>query len=204
MAATVAAVGTNTNLGILLLAAPMLAASERGGAFRPALEAVLRDLDIGDAEEVFAAIRVASPAGLGDAERHDVTAPATVGLREAMAEAADRDRIARQYVTGFSDVLDLGLAEAEAARALGLPPEQVTTAVYFRFAGAFPDSHIVRKFGISAAEAVRRSFVEQAQSLRPYDHDALMTFDADLKARGLNPGTSADLTVATELALRIC
>jgi len=50
----------------------------------------------------------ASPGGLGRAERYDVFKPATVTLREAMAEAADRDRIARQYVTDFADVFGLG------------------------------------------------------------------------------------------------
>ena len=69
-----------------------------------------------DAEDVFSAIAAANPGGLGRAPRHDVNAPAAVSLREAMAEAAERDRIARQYVTAYDDVFSLGLPALETAR----------------------------------------------------------------------------------------
>ena len=107
--ATLSAVQQNTNLGIILLCAPLAAAAEApDAALRPALERVLDGLDRADAQDVFFAIAVANPGGLGRAPRHDVNAPATVTLREAMAEAADRDRIARQYVTTYEDVFLLG------------------------------------------------------------------------------------------------
>ena len=64
--------------------------------------------------------RLPRPAGLGHAERHDVRAPATVTLAQAMAEAADRDRIAHQFSAGFADIFDRGLARRDAAsRAVG-------------------------------------------------------------------------------------
>ena len=113
VAATLSAVGQNTNLGIILLCAPLAAAVELAqGALRPALAGVLDSLDKGDAADVFSAIAAANPGGLGRATRHDVNAPATATLREAMAEAADRDRIARQYVTAYEDIFSLGLAGA--------------------------------------------------------------------------------------------
>ncbi len=96
VAATRAGIGQNTNLGIVLLCAPLAAAAERPGPLRAGLAAVLADLDETDAAGVFAAIRLASPGGLGRAERHDVTAQAPAPpLLSAMAEAAGRDRIAR-------------------------------------------------------------------------------------------------------------
>src|SRR5262245_39889104 len=106
--ATAAAVGMNTNLGIVLLATPLAAAAERRpDDLRSALSKVLDALDIDDATLAFRAIVLASPGGLGHAERHDVHAPAAVSLKQAMAEAADRDRIALQYVTAFEDVFGL-------------------------------------------------------------------------------------------------
>jgi triphosphoribosyl-dephospho-CoA synthase len=94
--ATLKVAGQNTNLGIILLCAPLAAAAEAEDApLRPALARVLDRLDRADAADVFSAIAAANPGGLGHAPRHDVNAPATVSLREAMAEAADRDRIAR-------------------------------------------------------------------------------------------------------------
>lgn len=87
--ATIAAVGQNTNLGILLLCAPLALAAEASIDLRKHLVSVLDALDEDDGADVFEAIRRANPGGLGKADRHDVTADAPpVTLRAAMAEAA--------------------------------------------------------------------------------------------------------------------
>ncbi len=157
IAATRAAVGQNTNLGIVLLCAPLARAAEVSEPdLRAALQRVLDESDVADADSVFRAISLAAPGGLGDAPRHDVRAPATVPLGVAMAEAADRDRVARQWVTGFADVLGPGLAAYEAARARWPDPRWAPLAVYLRFLAAFPDSHIARKFGPGGGRAYPR------------------------------------------------
>jgi len=203
VAASLVVAGLNTNLGIVLLCAPLAAAAELGGELRAALNLVLARLDAGDAEATFRAIAAASPGGLGQHPEHDVAAPPRIGLIEAMALAAARDRIARQYVTGFGDIFELGLPRlAELADA---EAEARTEGVYLGFLAAFPDSHIARKFGPATAEEVRQEairvavgidFRSPAERRRP----PLLAFDRALKARGLNPGTSADLTVATLFA----
>lgn len=204
--ATHAAVGRNTNLGIILLCAPLAAAAERAEPdLRAALGRVLEDLDRADAAAAFRAILVAAPGGLGRAARHDVAAPATVCLREAMAQAAGRDRIALQYVSAFEDVYAIGAPALAAARAAGLAPRWATSAAFLAFLSAFPDTHIARNHGEDAAEAVRREAAGLREGLRRSDPDRsfvdrLLAFDAALKARDLNPGTSADLTVATLFA----
>lgn len=203
VAVSVRTTGLNTNLGILLLCAPLAAAAERPGALRANLAAVLASLDRTDAEATFRAIATANPGGLGRHDTHDVAEPARIGLREAMAEAAGRDRIARQYVTDFADVFELGLPRY--AELAGAEPEARTEAVHLAFLSAFPDSHIARKFGDETAEQVR---AEAAEVVAGVDfrlpaaerHPPLHAFDERLKARGLNPGTSADLTVATLFA----
>ena len=204
--ATLKAVGQNTNLGIILLCAPLAAAAEAPDiALRVALAKGLDGLDRKDAEDVFAAIAAANPGGLGRASRHDVNAPATVTLREAMAEAADRDRIARQYVTTYDDVFSLGLPALETARQRHGDPRWSTLAVYLTFLAAAPDTHIARKFDMGVAEAVRREAVNWREALTAARDpeaiaDGLLTWDGELKSRGINPGTSADLTVATLFA----
>jgi triphosphoribosyl-dephospho-CoA synthase len=193
--ATSAAVGTNTNLGIILLCAPLAAAAERRPSdMRRALWRVLDELDVEDA-----------PGGLGTAARHDVRAPATVSLRDAMAEAAERDSIARQYVSGFEDIFVTGAGVLSASRAL--PRNQATLAVFLAFLAAFPDSHIVRRHGLATAEDVRDAaarFRTRLQDAEPAHFMAdLLAWDSELKGRGINPGTSADLTVATLFAARL-
>jgi triphosphoribosyl-dephospho-CoA synthase len=209
VAATRAMVGTNTNLGIILLCAPLAAAAEIATtSLRDALADVLQDLDIADADLAFQAIALAAPGGLGHAARHDVHAPATVTLSQAMAAAAERDRIAHQFSTGFEDIFDCGLAAFDTASRRWPQSNWVTLAVYLGFLGAFPDTHIVRKHGTDAADAVRRTATEFRSRLRSCREPAdllpdLLAWDGELKAAGLNPGTSADLTVATLFARRV-
>ena len=68
-----------------------------------------------------------------------------------------------------------------------------------------PDTHIVRKFDMGVAEAVRREAVDWRDAFAAASDpeaiaDGLLGWDAALKSRGINPGTSADLTVATLFA----
>jgi len=201
--ATLAAVGMNTNLGIILLCAPLAAAAEQQGSdLRAALARLLHALDREDAVLAFRAIALASPGGLGRVERYDVRAPATVSLREAMAAAAGRDRIAHQYGSAFEDVFGIGQRALTAARSRALGHEWVTLAVFLTFLAAFPDSHIVRKHGPTTAEEVRRAAEDFRSRLECAADPAhlladLLSWDELLKKSRINPGTSADLTVAT-------
>jgi triphosphoribosyl-dephospho-CoA synthase len=210
--ATFAAVGANTNLGIILLCAPLAAAAEaldvEGPQLRAALAQVLRSLDIEDARLAFRAIVKAAPAGLGHSTRHDVFAPATVSLLQAMAEAADRDRVARQYTTDFADIFQLGLPSLAAAQNAHAERKWATLSVFLGFLAAFPDSHIERKLGAEKAAEVQREATKFQTTLRTAEQPAeilpaLLAWDAALKAEGINPGTSADLTVATLFAYRL-
>jgi triphosphoribosyl-dephospho-CoA synthase len=209
VAATRKAVAQNTNLGIVLLCAPLLMAAE---AHEPDLKAgvrgVLQDADLADAEAVFAAIRLAAPGGLGDAPRNDVREPANVTLTVAMAEAAHRDSIARQWANGFPDVFGLGSGVYAAARRRWKEPEWAALAAFLEFLAAFPDSHVLRKHGAEEAERLRRDAGPVRERLwgagEPFLFlPALLGWDQQLKQRGINPGTSADLTVATILAWRL-
>jgi triphosphoribosyl-dephospho-CoA synthase len=210
MFATLGAARCNTNLGILLLCAPLASACEAWSrvqglpALRQQLESVLQRLDIADAHAAYRAIAAAMPGGLGDAPQQDVKAPPTVSLREAMALAADRDRIAFQYLHAHADVFDLGLpAFVSQAQALGTGSTAAMQACFLEFVAALPDSHIVRKHGVAAAHSVMaeaRPWRERARAGHDLDADpAFAAWDESLKARAINPGTSADLSVATAL-----
>jgi triphosphoribosyl-dephospho-CoA synthase len=202
IAATRDAVGCNTNLGIVLLAAPLMAAAEWApfGRLRAALEATLAGLTVADAAEAYEAIRIAAPAALGRAPEQDVASPPSVDLREAMMLASRRDRIARQYARGYRDVYEIGVARLRSARQADLSDERAAMLVYMDFLAAFPDTHLQRKHGAAVAEEVRREAAALVAA-GEYADAALLAFDGRLKEKGLNPGTSADLTVASLLAL---
>jgi triphosphoribosyl-dephospho-CoA synthase len=207
--ATFAAVGTNTNVGIILLCAPLAAAAEaQPDDLRASVTSVLQGLDREDAAFAFRAIAHASPAGLGRSDRHDVFAPATATLHEAMAEAADRDCIARQYVTGFADIFDLGAPLLASELAAQREQRLATLGVYLGFLVAFPDTHIVRKHGAATAEEIRHEAVDMQARVRAAHHleevlPDILAWDRVLKRDAVNPGTSADLTVATLFAHRL-
>jgi triphosphoribosyl-dephospho-CoA synthase len=205
--ATVAIVGHNTNLGIILLSAPLAAASldAAPGDLQSRLAKVLAGLSIKDAREAYAAIRRAKPGGLGEALDHDVDSEPRVTLLEAMAAAEDRDRIAWNYSHDFADIFVFGLPRLQDAMARWWSLPVATTFVYLGFLASIPDTLIERKFRTAqAAEVQQEARVLEARfgdqpDLAAFEPD-LMVFDRSLKARGLNPGTSADLTVATLFA----
>ncbi|MBZ9966333.1 triphosphoribosyl-dephospho-CoA synthase [Mesorhizobium sp. B292B1B] len=202
--ATRLAVATNTNLGIILLAGPLICAAEmRSGSLQDNLDSLLRALSMDDTRAVFEAIAMAAPGGLGDAA-NDVRQEPKVHLLEAMREAADRDMIARQYDTCFGDVFGVGLAALVGALARGESGMWPTVFAYMAFVAGFPDSHVVRNHGIEVANQVRQDALAVQAALHangdePSRIRLLMEFDRRLKAVKVNPGTSADLTVATLL-----
>jgi len=206
--ATREVVGQNTNLGIILLCAPLaMAAESRPHDLRAALCRTLAASNVVDASLAFQAIALAAPGGLGDAARHDVRAPATVTLPEAMALAAHRDRIAYQYAHDFADVFEIGLRFFGAAR-IRWADAWAIAALYLRFLATFPDSHVQRRHGVAAAEAVQQEARRMEAAYTAAADPAalqpeLLAWDARLKARGINPGTSADLTVATLFAHKL-
>jgi triphosphoribosyl-dephospho-CoA synthase len=186
----------------------MTAAENDKSELRASLTDVLQSLDANDAELAYRAIALAAPAGLGRSARHDVFAPATVSLLDAMAEASDRDRVAAQYVTNFSDIFEIGLPLFEQAVRRYADLRWATLATYLEFLSAFPDTHIVRKYGADSARKTRDTAALFQRSLHATQHPdtllpELLAWDAALKTNGINPGTSADLTVATLFASRL-
>lgn len=207
--ATRSVVPFNTNLGIVLLCAPiaqaLVEASGESG-LRARLQAVLAALDVYDAVLAYQAIRLAEPGGLGRAERHDVAAVPSVTLLQAMREARERDRIACQYVTDYRDIFDTGMPAARRVLARRGSREWAAVTVYLEFLSRFPDSHVARKHGGEVAAAVSREAGLLVQALGrasdpAQEMPALEAFDRQLKARSINPGTSADMTVATLVAM---
>lgn len=202
--ASMAAARCNTNLGIILLCAPLAQAaceSVAGDSLAQRLSAVLSGLDRTDAADVFAAIAMANPGGLGEADKGDVHSEADITLLEAMRLASSRDRIALAYVTDFEDIFQFALPVLQEAKQTAERPDLAVSTLHMTLLARFPDTHIARKFGNEIAEAVRveardllalsPEVITQAELCR------LEEFDADLKARGLNPGTTADFVVAT-------
>lgn len=193
----------NTNLGIVLLLAPLARAALAGDAptLRARVERVLDESTVDDAADVYAAIRLAAPGGLGRADAQDVASAPTAPLRDVMALAAGRDAIAREYATGFSGTFDVGAPALARARAAGLAWDDAVLEAFLALLAAAPDTLIARKLGSVAAEDVMRrarNIAGLGGVRAPAGREAIARLDRELRDPGnaWNPGATADLTAA--------
>lgn len=217
VSATQERVATNANLGIVLLLAPLRAADDNGAIDPVRVEEVLAGLTIDDASQVYAAIRLAMPGGLGQASEQDVSDTPTVTLRTAMELAADRDLVARQYANGFSEAFRLAndLEErlrqrfSRSDRSDPLPTltahelveiwEEAIVGAFVRFLAETPDTLIARKCGQAVAEeSSHRAQLACSGENDPSESQRIAEFDDWLRADGhaRNPGATADLMAA--------
>src|SRR3954469_2066372 len=152
--ATRGVAGANTNLGIALLLAPLARAALLGGPLRERVNEVLGALTLEDAAAAYAAIREAGAGGLDEPVEHDVREAPTIGLREAMAAAAERDAVAAEYASGYAVTFDIGLPALRRALADGLAPRAATVELALALLARAPDTLVARKRGRAAAEQV--------------------------------------------------
>jgi len=207
IAATRRVVSTNTNLGIVLLLAPLAAVADPVD-LADGIERVLATTTVGDARDVYRAIRLAQPGGLGEVSDQDVAREPTITLRSVMSLAAERDSIARQYANGFREVLGEALPTLREVWDAGSPLETAIVTTYLTLLARHLDSLIARKYGLAQASEVSRRAVELLDAGWPERDDALRRFEAfdswlRQPANRFNPGTTADLvTAALYAALR--
>jgi triphosphoribosyl-dephospho-CoA synthase len=192
---------SNTNLGIVLLLAPLARAAAAGNDLRESLHTVLANTTVDDARGVYAAIRLASPGGLGQAGEQDVAEEPTATLLEAMQLAAAYDGIAREYATDFQVTFEVGVPALTAARQAEQSWDDAVVETFLTILAAAPDTHIARRGGPDLASDIsqRAGEVLRAGGIRSDEgRKALVYFDHSLRdPRNIgNPGTTADLTAA--------
>ncbi len=203
--ATRDAVADNTNLGIILLAAPIAETLIKSGynqKLRDNLAKVLADLSIDDAKYCYQAIQLAMPGGMGEVGDQDISNEPSVTLLEAMRLSADKDRIGYQYTNTFSDIFEHNLPIYREYQQKWGSQEWAATAVFLSQWVRVPDSLIIRKKGLLKACEISDMIAPLANqvlaSRDPTDHiSGLLSLDSELKEVGINPGTTADITVAT-------
>ena len=206
--ATNEAVGCNTNLGIILLCGPLIHAAliKNEQTFEHNLKAVLASTSIADAQNVFAAIKLANPAGLGKSEKYDVHHQPNCTLQQAMQFAAHRDLIAQQYTNNFADILNVGVRAYQHAFNRLQNSAWATSELYLTLLSQYIDSHIVKK---NSEQIAKDTMNEAKKHLNQFKNmknpklylSKLLAWDTELKAKGINPGTTADMTVASILLI---
>lgn len=186
-----------------------------------------------DAAEVYEAIALAEPSGLGsfEGEAPDVTDPtfrsklASGGLTllKVMEEASRWDDVARELAGGFEATFNLALPELLSVLRERGDLRLAIAQSYVKLLASRPDTFIARCVGVrftqrlpDAVEAGRRAAEEVARmaeealrlggALTAEGVEALERMDAELKARGsdYNPGTTADIVAAALFVAIMC
>ena len=198
----------NTNLGIILLCAPLMHAmylrsSEE--SLRNALGRVLAQTTVDDSIKTYQAIRLSQAGNLGKRKTADISEKPTITLQKAMALAPSYDLVARQYLNDYQQIFEYMLpAYLEFIAKWGYSSRYPVVGIYLMFLAEYPDSLVIRKFGKDRANHLRDDvkflYQEFSNMKNPKKfEDTLLKIDEELKNKRINPGTTADVTVATVL-----
>jgi triphosphoribosyl-dephospho-CoA synthase len=208
-------VTSNTNLGIVLLLAPLAkacfnankvkfkhsSAEASMSAIRKELVLILKGLTVQDARLAYQAIRLAQPGGMGHLPRGDISEEPDITLLQAMELVRERDSIAREYVTGFEITFDIGYPALQDALKAQDDTRRAMVQTYLTILSKVPDTLIGRKRGLELARQVSRRAQEVLDAGGIFSVDgraAIATLDLALRdaSHSMNPGTTADLTAA--------
>jgi triphosphoribosyl-dephospho-CoA synthase len=203
--ATRQCVATNTNLGIVLLIAPLAAAPRNEPLTTASAGRVLQALAPDDCRLVYDAIRLAQPGGLGKVEALDVAEQAPPDLRAAMRAAAGRDLVARQYAEDYRLVLDDACPALLAGIGRGWSLTDAIVHTHLALIARHGDSLIERKSGRDCSQRARAMAERVLEEGGPGDEAylaAVADFDFWLRSAGnrRNPGATADLLAAALFA----
>lgn len=193
-------VRTNTNLGMVILMAPLARAAAMPGhtPLRARLRRVLQELDLRDARDTYEAIRIAEAGGLGRVDQQDVRQPPTATLLECMRLASARDAVAREYVDDYRVTFETALPLLLRAREAHLPLPIAVAETSLQLLARIPDTLIARKHGGAAARRVSRgaaSILAAGGQATAAGRRRLARFDRRLRTARppLNPGATADI-----------
>ncbi|MFX0090103.1 MAG: triphosphoribosyl-dephospho-CoA synthase [Candidatus Hodarchaeota archaeon] len=210
--------GGNINLGTVLLLSPLCASagislarsSLRAKELRENMGFVLKNTTAQDAIEVYNAITVARPGGLGHSPKLDVTDSGSkseilekrITLLDVFRISSEWDDISREWTTNFEITFGIGYPTfSKIMKEIG-DVNIATVHTYLTILSSVHDTLIRRKAGQRAAESVSKKaeiILRSGGLLSEKGTDLLWRLDEQLsKKKGLlNPGTTADLTASS-------
>jgi triphosphoribosyl-dephospho-CoA synthase len=212
----------NTNLGIVMLLMPLTAAAGMTLAqegkieikkLRKNLLKILRAATPEDAVNVYEAILIAKPGGLGNVTELDVRDEKSkekireerISLYEVMKISSKWDNISKEWVTGMGITFEFGYPLVKKLYKRTKNMNVTTVQTFLEILARYPDTFVQRTHGKKIAGVVSEEakvIVEKGGMLTSAGRALVAKFDRKLRRKDINPGTTADLT-ASSLMLAI-
>ncbi len=181
--------GGNTHFGAFILLIPLVYGGDIPGAIR-----AIEKTDVSDAVAFYKAFALTS-VKMNVTDELDVHDPHTLTmirdrdmtLLDVMQHSAANDMVAREWVTGFP----LTRRGADLLKQFG-PGRQAIVNTFLTLLASEPDTFIIKKHGTAVAQEtvlLAREVLDGKRSLED--------FDADCIERGINPGSTADIIIAS-------
>jgi len=208
--ATKKVVKTNTNLGIILLCAPIIHSLIKFDniPIRDSLETSLSQSNNDDTLRICESINIVKPGGLGESIKYNTKSLPKISLMKIMQYSSEYDRISYQYTHKFKDILDFIVPCIKFHRKHSRSYEHSLALTFMEILSKIPDSHISRKFGNKMSKKTSNEANDLLKILDKEDSwdlasKRLKSLDYEYKKKGINPGTTADLLVAGLMVYKI-
>ena len=180
--------GGNTHFGAFILLIPLL----RGGDIQGAIRAV-NETTVEDAVSFYQAFSLTKvrmlpgdPLDVADPRAPDLIRERGMTLFDIMDHSRENDMVAREWVNGFR----LTRKAADELHRVGCGKEGIV-GTFLSLLSTGIDTFIVKEHGMAVAEEVREKAAEVLAG-----RGDLGAFDAGCIARGINPGSTADIIIA--------
>ncbi len=212
--------GGNTLLGTVILLLPIAVAAgmTREGRFETAslranLKSVVESTTPEDAVNVYKAIGIAKPGGLGKAPKLDVNDPNAINtilqektsLYQVFKIAEKYDSICSEWVNNYHITFDSAYPSLGAHLRGSEDPSRAIVSTFLEVLADYPDTFIARKTSIEKSRQVSleaREILDAGGFVTSAGRRKLARFDKRLRESSnlLNPGTTADI-ISAALAL---
>jgi len=206
-------VENNTNLGIVMLLTPLSAAAGMSADLESVpgnVDRIMRATTPQDAVNLYQAINIADAGGMGEQSELDVASEDSmqelieneVNMFQVLEMSASWDRLAYELTQGMPVTFKTGFPVFRNIKTTQ-SINKATLQAFLTILSQYPDTLIERKYGEAKAQEVSstaKSILDEGGILTQEGRDKLYQFDSELVRRGLNPGTTADLTASSIMA----
>ncbi|MGD0160060.1 MAG: triphosphoribosyl-dephospho-CoA synthase [Candidatus Bathyarchaeia archaeon] len=212
--------GGNTLLGTIILLFPIAVASGMASTtdnleiLRKDLKLIVESTTPRDAVNMYAAINLANPGGLGKAPNLDINDPNSVNrilhdqisLYKVFEIAEKYDSICSEWINNYPITFDLAYPSLTKKLQNKNDSNTATVQTFLEVLAKVPDTFITRKAGIEKSREIStkaKLILNLGGTETPLGKKSMNDFDQELRKYSnlLNPGTTADIIAA---ALALC